>query len=201
MAYAYSKYDDYSDLLNRMKTPKEYWIDKYKNGPFLYQRKVMGPYTSDPITYESGYDVLKYYSTLSNDMIPEMTNIFSKAYAQIYNIGYSNIFSKDGKMIKDMFTSYKELETFFNDNVFGSGDPDPAGSAIILNDNCLETMTINDDVIISNYNAEQESRDDESYSRAEQAKPASYYEEDGSAVVSYTYQIKDYAVNETLLDL
>lgn len=160
MGYNYEK-------LKRFNGPRSYNVRHFVDGRFnCLEGK--SPYWDTPIFYENGYQIGEYYEPL-NQTIEIMTTLFTKVNTTISEIGNKKIMSLDSKTIKEQYKSYQAIEEFFSKNN-GSGVQVVGGVEVYipngeLTDDCLKTISFDDEVLISNYNNEQRQRDDKLFER------------------------------------
>ena len=132
--------------------PKFYWIYKYNDETKEYEYLKL--IQAETAAWKDGYNVVTYYQLLSNRMSPTVRELFKKVYQQVEEIGELTVISRDQKKIRDYFTAgYKPLEDFIKENyVYYSANPTMLGK---LTKRCMDSITIDDDVLRSGYNAYQ----------------------------------------------
>ena len=133
------------DIFRKYEGPKTYYIYVYKEETQKYE--LLKPVQAATVAWKPGYKVVDYYNILLTKMVPTVEELFENVCERIEEIGNSKIISKDNKTIREYFTgSYKELENFFIENTV------PNQSTDSLSQNCLKTISIDDQVLLNNYN-------------------------------------------------
>lgn len=136
------------DIYRKFEGPKTYYIYVYNEETKKYDFLKLSQ--ASTAAWKPGYKIVDYYNILSKKMVPTVAKLFEDVCEKIEEIGNTKIISKDNKTISEYFTgSYKAIENFFIENTV------PNQSTDLLSQNCLKTISLDDQALLNNYNTYQ----------------------------------------------